>query len=78
MPGAVPATTLGVIALRTDERGRPGVMPERPLVNFATSASTAQSSIDPSSAVPSVKYGAILLSNIDSAEPMAMCMSRYL
>jgi hypothetical protein len=74
MPGRVPATTLQT-GMR---KGRPGTMPGRPLVNFATSASAAQSSIDPSSALPSVKNGAILLSNIDSAEPMAMCMSRYL
>ena len=32
----------------------------------------------PDSARPDVKYGAIRLSNIVSAEPMAMCMSRYL
>ena len=32
----------------------------------------------PFSAAPSRKCGAILLSNIDRAEPMAMCMSRYL
>ena len=32
----------------------------------------------PANGVPSVKYGAMRLSNIVSAEPMAMCMSRYL
>ena len=32
----------------------------------------------PASARPAVKYGAIRLSNIVSAEPIAMCMSRYL
>lgn len=32
----------------------------------------------PASARPSVKYGAIRLSNTVSAEPIAMCMSRYL
>ena len=30
------------------------------------------------SSAPSAKCGRSLLSNIDSAEPMAMCMSRYL
>ena len=39
-----------------------------------------QSSADsgPDRAFPAVKYGAIRLSNIVSADPIAMCMSRYL
>jgi transposase len=37
-----------------------------------------QSSSRPSSEPPSSKNGRMRLSNMDSAEPMAMCMSRYL
>src|SRR5205823_5292492 len=40
--------------------------------------SATYSSMELSSARPSVRCGAILLSNAESAEPIAMCMSRYL
>ncbi len=61
---------------RADAHGVAGAGQEHPLKQGRHAQSSTVS--EPARALPAVKYGAIRLSNIVSADPIAMCMSRYL
>ena len=68
------AATIITVGSTIDGVSRDGLQIEVRVLGFL-----GHSSIPPlASGAPSVKCGLILLSNMDSAEPMAMCMSRYL